>query len=271
MMFLLPRFRFLLLLFFLCGCKPPTEETHMKAIIGAVLFDGSGGPPITNSVVVVAGNHISAAGAPATVPIPALADKIDGAGRFLVPVPVDIYDGAANKVPGVVHLFQQDEAEIEKARDAHLAIIGHISTLAAARWMVDNGATALVGMIRDTEAIDPDFLAKLRDLKIHVAPALLQAGPDLALAQRNTLRLFRAGVPIALATGGGDPYREAELLSDSGIPPMDVIAAMTHNSSAALRQSEGRANLLLLSANPAEDIRNLRKVALRLSDGEIAR
>jgi imidazolonepropionase-like amidohydrolase len=83
--------------------------------------------------------------------------------------------------------------------------------------------------------------------------------------------MFRAGVPIGLATGGGDPIREAELLSDAGIPPMDIIVAMTHNSAAALHLSETRADLLLLSANPAEDIRNLRKVALRLTAGEIAR
>lgn len=267
-MCLLPRICPLLLLLFVCGCKP-TEESHMKAIIGAVLLDGSGGPPVTNSVVVVADDRIRAAGAASTVPIPALADKIDGSGRFLVPVPVDIYDGSANKVPGVIHIFKKDEAEFEKAREAKLAIIGHISTLADAHWMADNGATALVGMVRDTEALDPEFLAKLRDLKIAVAPMLLQAGPDLAVAQRNTLRMFRAGVPIALATGGGDPLREAELLSDAGIPPMDVIVAMTHNSSIALHLGEGRANLLLLSANPAEDIRNLRKVALRLTAGEI--
>ena len=74
-----------------------------------------------------------------------------------------------------------------------------------------------------------------------------------------------------IATGGGDPLREAELLSDAGIPPMDVITAMTRNSSAALRLPEGRADLLLLSANPAEDIRNLRKVALRITAGEIVR
>jgi imidazolonepropionase-like amidohydrolase len=126
-------------------------------------------------------------------------------------------------------------------------------------------------MIRDTESLDPDFLVKLRDLKITVAPALLQAGPDLAVAQRNTLRMFRAGVPIALASGSGDPVREAELLADAGIPPMDVIVAMSHNSSAALRLPEGRADLLLLSANPAEDIRNLRRAALRIRAGEIVR
>jgi imidazolonepropionase-like amidohydrolase len=85
-------------------------------------------------------------------------------------------------------------------------------------------------------------------------------------------------VPIALATGGGDPLREAELLSDSGIPPQDVIAAITRNSAAVLRSRDSgvlaasaRADLLLLSANPGEDIRNLRKVALRMTAGEIAR
>ena len=245
----------------------------MKAIIGAVLMDGAGGPPVTNSVVVIAGDRIRAAGAASTVPIPALADKIDGSGRFLVPAPVDIYDGAVQTaVPGATHLFKKDEAEMEKARDAKVGIIGHVATLADAQWMVDNGATALVGMIRDTEQLDPDFLTRLRNLRVAVAPALSQAGSDLALAQRNTLRMFRAGVSIALATGGGgDRVKEAELLADAGIPPQDVIVAMTHNSSTALHLAEGRADLLLLSANPGEDIRNLRKVALRITGGEIAR
>jgi imidazolonepropionase-like amidohydrolase len=239
----------------------------MKVIIGAVLLDGSGGPPVTNSVVVVAGDRIRAAGAASTVPIPAMADKIDGSGRFLVPAPVDM----SNTASSAVLVSNKNESEFEKVRETHVPLIARVATLADARWVVDNGATAFIGTIRDTEALDPDFLVKLRDLKITVAPALLQAGPDLALAQRNTLRLFRAGIPIALATGGGDPIREAELLSDAGIPPMDVIAAMTRNSAAALRLPEGRADLLLLSANPAEDIRNLRKVALRIAAGEIVR
>jgi imidazolonepropionase-like amidohydrolase len=240
----------------------------MKAIVGAVLLDGSGGPPVTNSVVVVAGDRIRAAGPASTVPIPALADKVDGSGRFLVPAPVDMSDAANSSA---VFLSNKNEAEFEKVRETRVPLVARISTLGDARWTVDNGATALLGMIRNTEELNPEFLTKLRDLKITVAPALVQAGPDLPTAQRNTLRMFRAGVPIALATGGGDPLREAELLSDAGIPPMDVIVAMTHNSSTALRLPEGRADLLLLSANPAEDIRNLRKVALRIRAGEIVR
>src|SRR2546430_14464190 len=86
------------MLLWACACKP-SEEGHMKAIVGAVLIDGQGGPPVSNSVVVVAADQIRAAGAASTVPIPAEADKIDGAGKFLVPRLVDVYpraDGAAS-------------------------------------------------------------------------------------------------------------------------------------------------------------------------------
>src|SRR5260370_35914094 len=63
------------------ACKAP-EESHSKAIIGAVLIDGSGGPPLTNSMVVIAGDRIRGVGPTSTVPIPAQADKINGGGRF---------------------------------------------------------------------------------------------------------------------------------------------------------------------------------------------
>jgi imidazolonepropionase-like amidohydrolase len=59
------------------------------------------------------------------------------------------------------------------------------------------------------------------------------------------------------------------------MPPLDVIVAATRNSAAALQElaqtgtieAGKRADLLLLSANPGEDIRNLRKIALRMSAG----
>ena len=245
-----------------CACKAP-EEGHMKVIIGAVLIDGLGGPPLTNSVVVISGDRIRAAGAASAVPIPAEADKIDGSGRFLTPA----------LVPVAANIQDRDEAALTKAREARQPGIGTISTLAEAEWMVDHGASGLVGMIRDTETLDTDFLAKLRDLRITVAPALASAGGDSAIARRNTLRLFQAGVPIALAAGG-DPLRELELLVEAGIPPLDAIVAGTRNGAAALQdgqhgtvQAGKAANLLLLSAHPGEDIRNLRKVALRIVGG----
>ena len=253
----------LLALALLTACKAP-EESHSIVILGAVLIDGAGGPPLTNSMLLISGERIRGAGPASTVPIPAQADKINGGGRFIVPTPIAI----APNIQG------RDEAAFTKAREALQPAIGRIATMADAVWMLDRGATAFVGMIRDTETLDPDFVAKVRDLRIAFAPALSAAGADLPIAQRNTLRLFQAGVPIALAAEGASPARELELLAAAGIPPLDIIVAATRNSAAALHDTESGilkpgklGNLLLLKANPAEDIRNLENVELRIVNG----
>ena len=271
-----PRAALLLLSLSLCACAP-TEESHMKAIIGAVLIDGLGGPPLSDSVVVVAGDRIREAGARSTGLIPAEADKVDGSGKFLVPAPIDIYASAeaAARQSRATHLWKMDQAALDAARDTGIPVIGHVSTQAGVRALVDGGAAGFIGMIVDTEELDSNLVSRLRDLRIFFAPALVSQGASLEVAKRNTRRLFAAGVPIAVASNGGDPNREPELLVDAGIPPLDAIVAATSNSAAALGQLKEagaiqagkRADLLLLSANPGEDIRNLRKVVLRMSAG----
>jgi len=226
---------------------------------------------------VVADDHIREAGPRSTVLIPEEADKIDGSGKFLVPTPIDVYPSAppAGQKSRATHLFKVDPAALEAARDAGIPVIGHVSTQADVRSLVDGGAVGFIGMIADTEDLDPALLARLRDLRIFFAPALVSQSASLEVAKRNTRRLFSAGVPIAVASNGGDPNREPELLADAGIPPLDAIVAATRNSAAALGelnetgtiQAGKRADLLLLSANPGEDIRNLRKVTLRMSAG----
>jgi imidazolonepropionase-like amidohydrolase len=217
-------------------------------------------------MVVIAGDRIRGAGPLSTIPIPAQSDKINGAGRALVPALVSLNSNIQGR----------DEVAFAKAREAGLPAIGRIATLADVEWMLEHGATAFVGMIRDTETLNPDFVAKLRDLRITFAPALTASSGGGEIAMRNTQRLFQAGVPIALAGDGADPLREAEQLVAAGIPPFDVIVAATRNGAAALHDKEAgtiqpgkRANLLLLSANPGEDIRNLARVAMRIVNGEI--
>jgi imidazolonepropionase-like amidohydrolase len=271
------RLYILVLFALLCSACKPTDDSHMKAIIGAVLIDGLGGPPVSDSIVVVATDHIREAGAHSNVLIPGEADKIDGSGKYLVPVPIDVYpsaDAAAQK-SRALHVSKVDRPAMEAAREAGQQIVGHASTQADVRGLVEGGASGFVGMITDTENLDPALVSRLRNLRVFFAPALVSQGANLEIAERNTKRLFSAGVPIALASNGGDVNRELELLADAGIPPLDVIVAATSNSAAALGelnvvgtvQQGRRADLLLLSANPGEDIRNLRKVALRMAAG----
>jgi len=236
------------LLLSLAACRP-AEEGRAVAVVGAVLIDGAGGPPLTDSMVVVEGGQILAAGRRTELSIPADASVIDGGGQYIVPLPIDVTTGGIS--------------------------LPRVATLAEARSAVAGGAAAFIGMVRDTTDLDPSFVSQLRDLKVVVAPSLVTAGSALEVARRNTRRLFTAGVAMAVA-GNGDALREAELLADAGIPPLDVIVAATRNGALALGQLDRRgtiqpgkrADLWLLTANPGEDIRNLRKVARRMENGQ---
>ncbi len=80
----------ILVVVLLAGCKT-AEEPKTTAIIGAVLIDGNGGPPIPDSAVIVSGSTIRAAGPRATVPIPAGSEKVDASGKYLVPGLMDLH------------------------------------------------------------------------------------------------------------------------------------------------------------------------------------
>ena len=107
--------------------------------------------------------------------------------------------------------------------------------------------------------------------------------PDLALkrvryevAQRNLRRLAAAGVRIGFGSGSGFPgtfegygeYREAALLRRAGMPPAEVVRAFSTGSATALGIEGSRgslqpgraADLVILNANPLENIHNLREL-----------
>src|ERR1700736_5745735 len=101
------------------GCKAK-EESKAKAIIGAVLIDGNGGPPITDSVVVVSGSRIRAAGSRANVPIPAEADKINGSGKFLTPGLIDVHVHLGTRGGPAFQASDYTRERIERNLNAYL-------------------------------------------------------------------------------------------------------------------------------------------------------
>ncbi len=238
------------LLLLLAACKP-SEETRLKVIVGATLIDGAGGPPVSRSVVIVAGSRIRAIGSQASTPIPAGSDKFDGAGRFLVPLPVA--EPAGMKAPSV-------------------------ATLAEARRAIDEGAAALSGMIADTGEIDGAWMQQARNLRVVFFPRLasMAAGAALDRAVANTGLLASRGVLIGAF--GESAKDEWALLARAGLSPMEILLAATRNAAIGLRKQEdmgtlapGRpADLLMLSANPMEDAANLARVERVMRGGEWA-
>jgi imidazolonepropionase-like amidohydrolase len=103
----------------------------------------------------------------------------------------------------------------------------------------------------------------------------------------NTLailrRLHEAGVPIVAGTDEGVPgwsvHREVELYVQAGIPPMDALRmataipakAMGLDGTVGTLRPGMRADLVVLDANPLDDIANLRTVQLVMSRGTLYR
>src|SRR5262249_40100464 len=74
----------------LSACKPP-EPINVTAIVGAVLIDGTGGPPLSNSRGGFSRSRVVFAGARTNVVIPQGASEMNGAGKYLVPGLIDVY------------------------------------------------------------------------------------------------------------------------------------------------------------------------------------
>jgi imidazolonepropionase-like amidohydrolase len=88
---------------------------------------------------------------------------------------------------------------------------------------------------------------------------------------RNLAKLNTAGVKIVLGTDGNTPWQphvEMEDMVAAGMTPAQVIVASTKNAAEFLRIADGgtlepgkSADLLVLDANPLDDIKNTRKIS----------
>jgi N-acyl-D-amino-acid deacylase len=71
-----------------------SSATNLIAVTGVTLIDGSGGPPVKDSVVIIRGDSIEAVGKLGRIKIPAGAQIIDSRGLALAPGFIDIHSHA---------------------------------------------------------------------------------------------------------------------------------------------------------------------------------
>lgn len=100
---------------------------------------------------------------------------------------------------------------------------------------------------------------------------------DLATARANVAALHKAGIRVGMGTDSGATipriqgfaeHRELELLTDAGLTPMQALQAATSVNASILGVDAERgslvagkqADILVLDANPLDDIRNTRKI-----------
>jgi imidazolonepropionase-like amidohydrolase len=135
--------------------------------------------------------------------------------------------------------------------------------------------------------LPPGSAAYLRDeaflATIRAKPEFSELRPDFERAARNVGTLHRAGVRFGFGTDSGVSnrvigfyeHRELELLVQAGVSPADALRMATMNSAAILgRETElgeiapgKRADLVVLRANPLEDVTNTRTIESVWVDG----
>jgi len=131
-------------------------------------------------------------------------------------------------------------------------------------------------LLSDVDSVQVEVVSDpARQALIAASGAAEAYGRALEIAQANLARLVEAGVPIAFGTDSGPMGRfqgyfehmEAELMAEAGLSAEQVLRSATGVAADCLGRDdigtleEGRrADLVLLRANPLEDVRNLRAI-----------
>lgn len=200
-------------------------------------------------------------------------------------------------VPTALGLTRAVEAGMDHV--AHLPINGDprsaqnqatIALLARRKTVIDPTLpwNELLGHAPETalESFEPGFA--------HAPPALLanyrsvKNDTDAATARKRVTdseimvkALFDAGVPIVAGTDGALPgysvARSIEMYVEAGLTPMQAIESATRVPAAAMGRSRDsgtievgkRADLVVLNANPLDDIRHVRDMRWVVADGRM--
>ncbi len=138
------------------------------------------------------------------------------------------------------------------------------------------------------EAISPVLLTMLTSdaysKKVNEDPKTAQHKADFAMDQQNLKTLYDAGVLIGFGTDSGamptripgfSEHRELEDMVQAGLTPMQAIVCATSSNATLLgiEATRGtlrpgkRADLIVLAANPLDDIINTRSIVTIFHDG----
>jgi imidazolonepropionase-like amidohydrolase len=191
---------------FACLAVLPAANAQDVAIVGATLIDGNGGPAISNAVIVITGDRISAIGARGNVSIPPGATVIDAAGRYVVPgfidtnVHLSLYGGMRDRYETLAKYYARENEIVLEAAQIDLT------------YGVTTVRDSYGFLIPLTQVRDSIASGKARGARILAAGNIVGwGGPysvSFSLAPQGDITRFQAEVDDAMAQDAG------ELLAD---------------------------------------------------------
>lgn len=208
-----------------------------------------------------------------------LTDRATGTGQQMEKDELEEVVRAARRMGQKVIAHAHQEDGIIAALEAGVASIEHGTYVGpeAIRLFKSTGAylvpTLLAGHTVKVMAKESDFMSPaIRDKAIRV-------GTDM---QENFGKAWKAGVKVAYGTDSGvsrhgDNAREAVLMQQAGMSPMDILVSATVNAADLIDRSgelgtlepEKQADLIALRTSPLENIESLLDVGFVMKGGKV--
>jgi imidazolonepropionase-like amidohydrolase len=244
-------------------CTPPAGAAgELRALVGGMLVDGAGGPPLADSVILIDGERITAVGQVGTISIPALAEVISTEGLTVLPGLWDLQ----------VHLSRLGHTDAGRWDETYLPLAERVVMPAAAQQLLRTGVTSVRDVASPLEAA-LSVRERIRTERIP-GPTVFVSGPALDKdpppgareyrlgingpleARQKAERVARAGVDYLLVAGAS-AFSDAELAAiaavarDAGLP---WYAEVRHDADIAAALAAGAAGLIGLGTDVAAEL-----------------
>ena len=190
---------------------------------------------------------------------------VDEAHRAGVAVAVHVYGGDALEnaieagVDSIEHGFDLTDAQMKRMKDKGIFLVSTDFPRAHLDIVGTSG-----GILPEPAVLAPKIIDRLR--RAHKVGVKLAFGSDTVIEIKGRTRADLMFDYLAV-------WREA------GVPPADILKALTTTPAELLRVAKVRgslapgmsADIIAMPASPLEDIENLRKVDFVMKDGRVAR
>jgi len=190
---------------------------------------------------------------------------VDEAHRAGIPVAVHAYtaDAANNAieagVDSIEHGFELNDAQLKHMKEKGIFLVGTDFPRAHLDIVGNSG-----GLLPEPAVLAPKIIDRLK--RAHRIGVRMAFGSDTTIEMPGRTRSDLMFDYLAV-------WRAA------GIPPADILRAMTTNAAELLRINKARggiavglsADLVAMPANPLDDIENLRRIDFVMKDGKIVR
>lgn len=181
-------------------------------------------------------------------------------------------------IDGLVHLFADVEVSEQFIADAVANEIFIIPTLTVVASVTRTGSS---NAFADDSRIN-DFLTPAQTASMSSSFPVQLPGYNFDIAKHNVRRLHAAGVPLLAGSDAPNPgtshgaslLHEIELLVEAGLTNTEALQAASYNPAQAFGLDGrgsilvgARADLVILAADPRDDIRDIRGIDMIIKNG----